>query len=103
MPELTITDHQMPNPDHTHSPDQPDRPVRPWWFSPLKPLLLALLRFYKMAISPGLPPACRYHPSCSEYAYEAIEKYGIIKGGWLASWRLLRCNPFSKGGWDPVK
>lgn len=82
----------MPNTDHTHSPDQPDRPERPWWFSPLKPPLLALLRFYKMAISPGLPPACRYHPSCSEYAYEAIEKYGIIKGGWLASWRLLRCN-----------
>nr|MBA2776602.1 membrane protein insertion efficiency factor YidD [Chloroflexia bacterium] len=44
----------------------------------------------------------RYHPTCSEYAYEAVEKYGIIKGGRLATWRILRCNPFGKGGWDPV-
>jgi hypothetical protein len=64
--------------------------------------VLAVLRFYKQSISPGLPPACRFHPTCSEYAYEAVEKYGIIKGGRLAVWRVLRCNPFSKGGWDPV-
>jgi putative membrane protein insertion efficiency factor len=64
--------------------------------------VLALLRFYKRAISPLLPPSCRFHPTCSEYAYEAVEKYGIIKGGRLAVWRVLRCNPFGKGGWDPV-
>jgi uncharacterized protein len=64
--------------------------------------VLAILRFYKRAISPNLPPACRFHPTCSEYAYEAVEKYGIIKGGRLAVWRVLRCNPFGKGGWDPV-
>ncbi len=95
----------IPTPSPDPDPDQPGVPGRrgrPWWFSPLKPPVLLMLRFYKLVISPGLPPACRYHPSCSEYAYEAIEKYGIIKGGGMASWRLLRCNPFSKGGWDPV-
>ena len=68
----------------------------------MKRPVLAILRFYKRAISPNLPPACRFHPTCSEYAYEAVEKYGIIKGGRLAVWRVLRCNPFGKGGWDPV-
>ncbi len=68
----------------------------------MKRPVLAVLRFYKRAISPMLPPACRFHPTCSEYAYEAVEKYGIIKGGRLAVWRVLRCNPFCKGGWDPV-
>ena len=68
----------------------------------MKRPVLALLRFYKRAISPLLPPSCRFHPTCSEYAYEAVEKYGIIKGGRLAVWRVLRCNPFGKGGWDPV-
>jgi putative membrane protein insertion efficiency factor len=64
--------------------------------------VLAVLRFYKMRVSPGLPPSCRFQPTCSEYAYEAIEKYGIIKGGRLSLWRVLRCNPLAKGGWDPV-
>lgn len=68
----------------------------------MKRLLLALLRFYKRKISPGLPPSCRFQPTCSEYAMEAIEKYGAWKGGWLALWRVLRCNPFCKGGYDPV-
>lgn len=68
----------------------------------MKRPVLAVLRFYKNAISPGLPPACRFQPTCSEYAYEAVEKYGIIKGGRLAVWRVLRCNPFGKSGWDPV-
>ncbi len=68
----------------------------------MKRPVLAILRFYKRAISPNLPPSCRFHPTCSEYAYEAVEKYGIIKGGRLAVWRVLRCNPFCKGGWDPV-
>jgi len=63
---------------------------------------LAIIRFYKRFISPGLPPSCRFQPTCSEYAYEAIDRYGIIKGGRLAVWRILRCNPWGGSGWDPV-
>lgn len=68
----------------------------------MKRFLLLLIRFYKGAISPYLPNACRYTPTCSAYAAEAIAKYGALKGGALAFWRILRCNPFSKGGYDPV-
>lgn len=68
----------------------------------MKTVVLAMLRFYKRAISPNLPPSCRYQPTCSEYAYEAVEKYGILKGGRLAIWRILRCNPFGGSGYDPV-
>ena len=57
---------------------------------------------YKRWISPLLPPACRYVPSCSEYAAEAVARHGVLCGGVLAAWRLLRCNPFVKGGYDPV-
>ena len=64
---------------------------------------LALLRFYKRNISPTLPPACRYEPTCSMYAQAAIEKYGVIRGVPMAAWRLVRCNPWSHGGYDPVK
>ena len=64
--------------------------------------MLAIVRFYKKWISPLLPPACRYEPSCSTYALEAIELHGALRGGWLALWRLLRCHPFSRGGFDPV-
>lgn len=69
----------------------------------MKKLLLLLINFYKKAISPNSSPKCKYYPTCSTYAYEAIEKYGAIKGGGKAVWRILRCNPFSKGGVDPVK
>ena len=65
-------------------------------------LILALLRGYKWAISPLAPPACRYVPTCSEYAMEAVERYGAVRGGWMAAGRLLRCHPFVKGGYDPV-
>ncbi|WP_250228725.1 membrane protein insertion efficiency factor YidD [Anaeropeptidivorans aminofermentans] len=68
----------------------------------LKKLLLLLIRFYKKCISPFLPDSCRYYPTCSQYAYEAISKYGAIKGGFLSVLRILRCNPFCKGGYDPV-
>ena len=68
----------------------------------MKRVLLAMLRFYKRSISPLLPPACKYTPTCSEYAMEAIEVHGALKGSLLAAWRLLRCNPFSRGGYDPV-
>ena len=60
------------------------------------------LRAYQRAISPALPRRCKYHPTCSAYAVQAIESYGILRGAVLAGWRLLRCNPFSRGGYDPV-
>ena len=68
----------------------------------MKSAVLAVLRFYKRSISPGLPPACRYTPTCSEYAMEAIERRGVLIGGLLATKRVLSCNPFSRGGYDPV-
>jgi putative membrane protein insertion efficiency factor len=68
----------------------------------VKRLFLLLIRGYKRFISPLLPPSCRFYPTCSDYAYEAIEKHGLLKGGRLAVWRVLRCNPFGKGGIDPV-
>lgn len=69
----------------------------------MKRVLLAMISFYQRFISPGTPPSCRFRPTCSAYAYEAITKYGAIKGGWLAFKRLLRCNPFYKGDpFDPV-
>ena len=67
-----------------------------------KRVLLGLVRFYRVSISPMHPPCCRFIPTCSQYAMEAIEKYGAIKGGMLALRRILRCNPLHKGGYDPV-
>ena len=68
----------------------------------MKRLLLGLIHFYQRFISPYLPPRCRYIPTCSQYAVEAIEKYGVRKGGWLAFKRLMRCHPFHKGNfYDP--
>ncbi len=68
----------------------------------LRALATALIRFYQRAISPALPQRCKYHPSCSHYAIDAIRAYGILRGSALAAWRLLRCNPFSHGGLDFV-
>jgi len=69
----------------------------------MKGLFLALIRFYQRHISPGLPRRCRFYPTCSQYAVEAIEKYGPVKGLWLALRRFLRCHPFYKGSnYDPV-
>ena len=69
----------------------------------MKKLFLSLIRFYQRHISPNTPPSCRFIPTCSQYAYEAIQKYGAFKGGALALWRLLRCNPFNKSDpYDPV-
>jgi hypothetical protein len=67
-----------------------------------KNILLMLLRGYKWALSPMLPPACRYVPTCSEYAIEAVERYGALRGGAIVIWRLLHCHPFASGGFDPV-
>lgn len=68
----------------------------------LKKLFLFLIRFYRRNISPLKQPCCRFIPTCSQYALEAIEKYGALKGSWLALRRLLRCHPLCKGGYDPV-
>ncbi len=68
----------------------------------MKKLLIGLLKWYKRNISPNLGAACKYVPTCSEYAMEAIETHGVIHGCWLTLKRLLRCNPFAKGGYDPV-
>ena len=68
----------------------------------MKKLLLWLIRRYRGSVSPHTPPACRFVPSCSAYALEAIERYGAGKGGWLSLKRICRCHPFHKGGYDPV-
>ena len=67
-----------------------------------KLLTLEMLRAYKWAISPLFPPSCRYVPTCSEYAMEAVERYGAVRGMLMALWRVLRCHPFARGGYDPV-
>ncbi|MBR5708379.1 MAG: membrane protein insertion efficiency factor YidD [Oscillospiraceae bacterium] len=68
----------------------------------MKKLLTRLVLFYRKNISPLRPPCCRFIPTCSEYALEALEKYGALKGSWLALRRFLKCHPFHKGGYDPV-
>jgi putative membrane protein insertion efficiency factor len=93
--------------EHTHDPEFPpeprlrDIPLR--WNTLARIPFLALIRFYQMTFSRTLPPnTCRFYPTCSHYGYQAIYRYGIIKGGLMAAWRILRCNPFNKGGFDPV-
>jgi putative membrane protein insertion efficiency factor len=95
---MTVTEHQ-------HSHDEPirlsDIPIT-WRNLPRLPIL-AIIRFYQLTISRALPAnTCRFYPTCSHYGYEAIAKYGLIKGGWMATRRILRCQPFNPGGYDPV-
>ncbi|MCK4255489.1 membrane protein insertion efficiency factor YidD [candidate division WOR-3 bacterium] len=68
----------------------------------MKYVLILVLNIYKKIISPLFPPSCRFYPTCSEYSKEAIIRYGVFKGLGLGIWRVLRCNPFSRGGYDPV-
>lgn len=68
----------------------------------MRTILVLLVRGYQVSISPLLPPACRYYPSCSAYAIEALQKHGALRGSWLAVRRIARCHPFRPGGYDPV-
>ena len=69
----------------------------------MKKFVVLILRFYKKFISPALPDSCRFYPTCSEYAATAVGKYGVLKGSIKSIYRIIRCNPFNKGGYDPVK
>jgi len=69
----------------------------------MRTILVSLLKFYKATISPWLPPSCRFVPTCSEYACEAIQRHGALRGSAMSLRRLLRCHPFHSGGYDPVK
>ena len=90
----------LPN-DYPNEPRLRDLPRTPRNWARL--LVLALIRFYQHTISRGLPEGtCRFYPSCSHYGYQAIYKYGALKGSIMAAWRVLRCNPFTTGGYDPV-
>jgi putative membrane protein insertion efficiency factor len=70
--------------------------------NPVKALFLGVIRLYQVAISPGIPSRCKYYPSCSQYALDAVREYGAFRGFILGAWRVLRCNPLSYGGYDPV-
>lgn len=97
---MTVT-HYLPN-EYPNEPPLRDMPrkISNW----PRLILLGLIRLYQMTISRIMPAnTCRFYPSCSHYGYQAVYKYGILKGGLLATWRVLRCNPFNPGGVDPVK
>ena len=68
----------------------------------MKTLVILLIRGYRIFISPLFPPSCRFNPTCSQYALEAVERFGAMRGGWMAIRRILRCHPFHPGGYDPV-
>ncbi len=96
-----MTDHMPHDHDYPSEPCLRDIPVRITYLPRM--VLLALIRLYQMTLARGLPPnTCRFYPSCSHYGYQAIYKHGAIKGSFLAAWRILRCNPFNTGGYDPV-
>jgi len=88
--------------DHQHAEASPKEIPLNWRTIPRMPALI-LIRLYQKLISPALPAGtCRFHPSCSHYSYQAIAQHGLIKGGALSVWRVLRCQPFNPGGFDPV-
>ena len=72
-------------------------------FPEMRKIFIKPIEIYRRLVSPMLPPSCRYWPSCSEYALQAIQKHGVLKGGLLGAWRVIRCNPWSRGGIDPVR
>jgi uncharacterized protein len=88
--------------DYSNEPRLRDMPRNLWNLPRI--VLLSLIRLYQKTLSKGLPAnTCRFYPSCSHYGYQAIYKYGALKGSLMASWRVLRCNPFNPGGYDPVQ
>jgi uncharacterized protein len=96
-----MSEHNHSESDYPSEPRLRDLPVTlftlPRW------ILLALIRGYQMTFSRAMPPnTCRFYPTCSHYGYQAIYKYGALKGGVMTVWRVLRCNPFNPGGYDPV-
>lgn len=100
MDNINALEHEFESPDP--EPNLSDIPLT------LKNLprlpVLAIIRLYQLTLSRALPPnTCRFYPSCSHYGYQAVYKYGLIKGSLMAIWRVLRCNPFNPGGFDPVK
>lgn len=99
---IQINMHDQHQEEHTiHDPSLRELPLS-LGNLPRIPLLF-LIRIYQNTISKALPPnTCRFYPTCSHYGYQAIYKYGVIKGGFMALWRVLRCNPFNPGGYDPV-
>lgn len=99
-----MTGTSPPDEGMTQSPAHPALPplIPPDAPSPAAWVALVAIGLYRRALSPLLPPACRFEPSCSAYGHEAIARYGILAGGRLAAWRILRCNPFGGRGYDPV-
>jgi uncharacterized protein len=94
---------QENHPPHDVQPDPRLRDMPITILNMPRIVLLALIRLYQMTLSHSMPPnSCRFYPTCSHYGYQAIYKYGVIKGSIMATWRVLRCNPFNPGGFDPV-
>lgn len=96
-----MSEHYLPQ-DYPNEPRLRDLE----WRNPLnwpRGIILSLIRLYQMTLSRAMPPnTCRFYPSCSHYGYQAIYKHGAFKGSFMATWRVLRCNPFNPGGYDPV-
>ena len=96
-----MSNYLIPESVYEHEPKVRDLPKKVSYLP--RRIALSLIRVYQRLVSPALPPnTCRFYPTCSHYGYEAIEKYGLVKGGWLAIKRLARCQPFNPGGYDPV-
>jgi hypothetical protein len=96
-----MSDHNHSSDEYANEPRLRDLPVTLFTFP--RWILLAMIRGYQASLSKTLPPnTCRFYPSCSHYGYQAIYKYGALKGGVMTVWRVLRCNPFNPGGYDPV-
>jgi hypothetical protein len=111
MNQAPTSRYPAPDPAGSADADESARPsalfprprsVLGWALAPITWLLIGLIRCYQRLISPGLPPSCRFAPSCSQYALEAVQRYGAVKGVWLSARRLTRCHPWHPGGFDPV-